>query len=32
MSQSLVESWRTGAVKALQKQFAALVGTDGVKP
>jgi short-subunit dehydrogenase len=30
MSQSLAESWRTGAVKALEKQGAALVQTDGV--
>src|SRR4029453_3139649 len=32
MSQSLAENWRTGAVKALEKQGAALVQTGRVNP
>jgi NAD(P)-dependent dehydrogenase (short-subunit alcohol dehydrogenase family) len=32
MSQSLAENWRAGAVKALEKQGAALVQTGGVNP
>jgi NAD(P)-dependent dehydrogenase (short-subunit alcohol dehydrogenase family) len=32
MSQSLAENWRTGAVKALEKQGAALAQTGGVNP
>jgi hypothetical protein len=31
MSQSLAESWRGGAVKALEHQFAALVEAEPVK-
>jgi hypothetical protein len=31
MSDSLAESWRSGAVKALEHQFAALVNAQPVK-
>ena len=31
MSESLAESWRSGAVKALERQFAALVEAEPVK-
>ena len=31
MSQTMAESWRSGAVKALERQFAALVEAEPVK-
>jgi hypothetical protein len=31
MSESIAESWRGGAVKALERQFAALVEAEPVK-
>jgi len=30
MSQSLAQSWRSGAAKALESQYAALLQTDAV--
>jgi hypothetical protein len=32
MAQSMAESWRSGAAKALERQFAALVDAQPVKP
>jgi hypothetical protein len=31
MSESIAESWRSGAVKALERQFATLVSAEPVK-
>jgi hypothetical protein len=31
MSESMAESWRSGAVKALERQFAALVEAEPIK-
>jgi hypothetical protein len=31
MSESLAESWRSGAAKALERQYAALVAAEPVK-
>ena len=32
MSQSMAESWRSGVVKAFERQNAALLGAEPVKP